>query len=171
VSDPNWLLSTTAQSGAALVAIVGGFLVSRLVTLRSDRITRTRELHFVDEELAAVDARYPVKSKDYINHQETVERNAAERAQLEGRRRVLTADLAGLQRPDDIRSAFIVLTYFAGAGVAFPIVAMAAGWEDNSVVRWLVVTGFLSGLTALGAYLVNASSAPAEFAVATDADD
>ena len=35
--DPNWLLATMAQSAAALVAIVGGFLVSRVVTLSSER--------------------------------------------------------------------------------------------------------------------------------------
>lgn len=35
--DANWLLSTTAQSAAALVAIVGGFLVSRVVGLQSVR--------------------------------------------------------------------------------------------------------------------------------------
>lgn len=44
VTDPNWLLSTTAQSAAALVAIVGGFLVSRLVSLASDRLTLERRL-------------------------------------------------------------------------------------------------------------------------------
>ena len=37
VTDPNWLLATMAQSAAALVAIVGGFLVSRVVTLASER--------------------------------------------------------------------------------------------------------------------------------------
>lgn len=36
-ADPNWLLSTTAQSAAAIVAIVGGFLVSRLVSLSAER--------------------------------------------------------------------------------------------------------------------------------------
>jgi hypothetical protein len=35
--DPSWLLSTTAQSAAAIVAIVGGFLVSRLVSLVGER--------------------------------------------------------------------------------------------------------------------------------------
>ena len=35
--DPDWLLSSTAQSAAVLVAIVGGFLVSRLVTLSAER--------------------------------------------------------------------------------------------------------------------------------------
>jgi hypothetical protein len=45
VTDPNWLLSSTAQAAAALVAIVGGFLVSRLVSLSSERgqMLRRRE--------------------------------------------------------------------------------------------------------------------------------
>lgn len=36
-SDANWLLSTTVQSAAAFVAIVGGLLVSRLVALTTER--------------------------------------------------------------------------------------------------------------------------------------
>src|SRR5665213_3686378 len=43
--DWNWLLSTTAQSAAALVAIVGGFLVTRLVTLSADREALRRRAH------------------------------------------------------------------------------------------------------------------------------
>ena len=35
--DPNWLLSTTAQSTAALVAIVGGFLLSRVLAFAAER--------------------------------------------------------------------------------------------------------------------------------------
>jgi hypothetical protein len=35
--DANWLLSTVAQSTAALVAIVGGFLVSRAISFSSER--------------------------------------------------------------------------------------------------------------------------------------
>ena len=45
--DPNWLLSSVAQSAAALVAIVGGFLVSRVVGLQSTRdglLRQRREL-------------------------------------------------------------------------------------------------------------------------------
>lgn len=41
-ADPNWLLSSTAQCGAALVAIVAGLLVSRLLGLRSERATHSR---------------------------------------------------------------------------------------------------------------------------------
>ena len=36
-SDPNWLLSSVAQSTAALVAIIGGLIASRLITLSGER--------------------------------------------------------------------------------------------------------------------------------------
>ena len=48
MNDPEWLLATMAQSAAAIVAIVGGFLVSRVVSLASERQgleRRARELH------------------------------------------------------------------------------------------------------------------------------
>lgn len=38
-TDPNWLPSTLAQATAALVAIIGGFLVSRLIGLSTSRET------------------------------------------------------------------------------------------------------------------------------------
>lgn len=42
--DPNWLPSTTVQSTAALVAIVGGLLITRLVALASERKTAEQSL-------------------------------------------------------------------------------------------------------------------------------
>jgi hypothetical protein len=41
--DPDWLLSTAAQSAAALVAIIGGLLVSRLVALSVERESLQRQ--------------------------------------------------------------------------------------------------------------------------------
>jgi prefoldin subunit 5 len=35
--DPNWLLSTIVQSAAAFVAIIAGFIISRLLALSSDK--------------------------------------------------------------------------------------------------------------------------------------
>ena len=50
-SDPNWLLSTTVQASAALVGIVGGLLISRLVGLSAERAALDRQLRVarVDE--------------------------------------------------------------------------------------------------------------------------
>ncbi len=54
MSDPNWLLSTLAQSTAAIVAIVGGFLVSRLVQLSSEKEGLRRRLTNLRDELKQV---------------------------------------------------------------------------------------------------------------------
>jgi hypothetical protein len=43
-ADPNWLMSTTAQCAAAIVAIVGGFLVSRVISIQSGDSTTRRRL-------------------------------------------------------------------------------------------------------------------------------
>jgi hypothetical protein len=52
-SDPNWLLSSTAQSAAALVAIVGGFLAGRLLALNADRDAAHRRLSSIETELTS----------------------------------------------------------------------------------------------------------------------
>lgn len=52
-SDPNWLLSSTAQSAAALVAIVGGFLAGRLLALNSDRDAAHRRLSSIEAALTS----------------------------------------------------------------------------------------------------------------------
>ena len=46
-ADPNWLLSTVAQSAAAFVAIIAGFIISRLLALSAERNgleTRIRDI-------------------------------------------------------------------------------------------------------------------------------
>lgn len=51
LEEPGWLLSSLAQSTAAVVAIIGGFLVSRLVQLSSEREGLRRQLQQTDDEL------------------------------------------------------------------------------------------------------------------------
>ena len=56
--DEGSLLATLAQSSAAVVAIVGGFLVSRLVQLSSEREGLRRQLVRAQDELKHVAASY-----------------------------------------------------------------------------------------------------------------
>lgn len=51
-ADVNWLLSTEVQSGAALVAIVGGLLVTRLASLSGERMFLRRAIRDAQAELA-----------------------------------------------------------------------------------------------------------------------
>ena len=52
MTDPNWLLSTTAQSTAALVAIVGGFLISRAIAFSSEKSSLSKQLYEIETLLA-----------------------------------------------------------------------------------------------------------------------
>jgi PAS domain-containing protein len=54
MADPNWLLSTTAGSSAALVAIVGGLLVSRVVAQRSSRESLRRRSEELEAQIGAL---------------------------------------------------------------------------------------------------------------------
>src|SRR5258708_39850253 len=51
-ADVNWLLSTEVQSGAALVAIIGGLLVARLAGLSGERTYLRRQIRDSAAELA-----------------------------------------------------------------------------------------------------------------------
>lgn len=51
-SDPNWLLSTLVQSTAALVAILGGFLISRVLGATGERAGLRRRRTAVADQLA-----------------------------------------------------------------------------------------------------------------------
>lgn len=49
LTDPNWLLATMAQAAAVLVAVIGGFLVSRVITLSAERRGLDRRVREIKE--------------------------------------------------------------------------------------------------------------------------
>jgi hypothetical protein len=53
--DGNWLLSTVAQSTAALVAIIGGFLVSRVVALSAEKSSHLRQISEIEVQFEVVE--------------------------------------------------------------------------------------------------------------------
>ena len=63
-TDPNWLLSTTAMSSAALVAIVGGFLVSRVVALATERQALDRRIRELGGLLTVKNAEFDEVSRE-----------------------------------------------------------------------------------------------------------
>ena len=55
MTDPNWLLATMAQSAAAMVAVIGGFLVSRIITLSVERQSLDRRSRELEEKTVEVE--------------------------------------------------------------------------------------------------------------------
>lgn len=64
--DPNLFLSTTAQATAALVAIIGGFLVSRLISLVSEKSQQSQSLEELRSRRRVKDAELE-KFKNTVN--------------------------------------------------------------------------------------------------------
>lgn len=58
MDSPNDLLATLTQSSAVMVAIIGGFLVSRLVALSSEREGLRRQLRGAEDRLRLLEADY-----------------------------------------------------------------------------------------------------------------
>lgn len=52
MTDSNWLLSTTDQSTAALVAIIGGFLISRAIAFSSEKSSLSKNFYKIETLLA-----------------------------------------------------------------------------------------------------------------------
>lgn len=63
-ADPNWLLSALAQSAAALVAIIGGFLISRVIATAAERDAIRRRLATLDSQVDARQRRLSEIDKD-----------------------------------------------------------------------------------------------------------
>ncbi|WP_263729513.1 hypothetical protein [Cellulomonas sp. SG140] len=57
VADANWMLSSAVQSGAALIAIVGGLLGSRYVALNAEQGAARRRLREASDRLSAAQDR------------------------------------------------------------------------------------------------------------------
>jgi hypothetical protein len=165
--DPNWLLSTIAQSTAALVAIVGGFLVSRLLALITEAGSDRREHDALLAQLAALeraaeasdvsiqDMTAPGRGGIALGLQPELTTRGAITVELivvEARIAVLEARrLRGL--PAEVGHGFWTLGFFATSGCVFPIALLAT--DIRLTTRWevLAVAAFTAGLVVLGTYL------------------
>src|SRR3954452_21681256 len=77
-ADVNWLLSSLAQSTAALIAIVGGLLVSRYVSLHAEQSAAGRRVDDLDRRVAAATQRLQDARADIDRHEvaDLLERDA-----------------------------------------------------------------------------------------------
>jgi hypothetical protein len=64
--DPNWLLSTVVQSAAAFVAIVAGFIISRLIALSADRSGLQKRIRDMEMQRSILDTELHSRQKRLI---------------------------------------------------------------------------------------------------------
>lgn len=138
-ADVNWMLSSSVQSGSALVAIVGGLLGSRYVALDAEQRATERRL---------------VEAKELLTHARRSGTDPATLLRLEAEEAAASKILARTGRPAGFGLALEVLAYIALTAILIPLAMMV--WEPEHLplgARLLVAVGFGSGVLLLFRYL------------------
>lgn len=160
--DPNWYLSTVVQSSAALIAIIGGFLVSRLVSLTAQRSEFVQKKSNLNnrrkaslQELSA--------NKALPTNNETDEAKKQKKQEVEHAVKFLDDELSALKRMDEIKPGIIAivkgfgaLLYFGLVGIIYPLFLMTRHPVIiNALGRDIVFFGFVSGFIALLIFIID----------------
>lgn len=138
-ADVNWMLSSSVQSGSALIAIVGGLLGSRYVALDAEQRATERRV---------------VETRELLARARKHGADAPALLRLEAEEAAATKILARTGRPAGFGLALEVLAYIAGTAILIPLAMMV--WEPEHLplgARLVVGLGFGSGVLLLFRYL------------------
>ena len=138
-TDPSWLYSTIAQSSAAIVAIIGGFITATALRLRAERARLGRLQANIREK----------GSKEDVGNQVQGQRAGVSSTIIEAAEiRIHTEYRA----PRFIRWGMLILAYLAFSGIVLPIISI--GCElFQAPLRRLVLVLFCLGIIALLVYI------------------
>lgn len=135
-ADPNWLYSTIAQSSAAIVAIIGGFITATLLRLAAERKSLINRLEYLTS--------YTKSSLAPIT--ENIEELKREIPTLE-------TQIKTFSFPPNLWWGVVVLGYLAVFGILFPVLIIAfEAFCDFAKV--LITTTFWLGIIAVFSYIV-----------------
>jgi len=136
VGDPNWLYSTIAQSSAAIVAIVGGFITASVLMLTAEKRSLVKRLEWLKS----------YKKSSLAPITENIEELNREIPTLEAR-------IETFSYPPNLKWGVAVLGYLAVFGILFPVLIIAyeafSGWARVSTTF-----AFWVGIIGVFAYIV-----------------
>jgi len=136
LTDPNWLYSTIAQSSAAIVAIIGGFMTATILRLTAEKRSLVKRLESLNS--------YTKSSSAPIT--ENIEELKREIPTLEAR-------IKTFSYPPNLKWGVAVLGYLAVFGILFPVLIIAFEAFFNWV-KASITTTFLLGIIAVFSYVV-----------------
>jgi len=135
-TDPSWLYSTIAQSSAAIVAIIGGFITATLLRLAAEKKSLIKRLEYLTS--------YTKSSLAPIT--ENIEELKREIPTLE-------AQIKTFSFPPNLWWGVVVLGYLAVFGILFPVLIIAFEAFCN-FAKVLIITTFWLGIIAVFSYIV-----------------
>lgn len=139
-TDPNWLYSTIAQSSAAIVAIIGGFITATILRLTAEKQSLVKQLSGKRKNLDSLKKHHLDVMIVNIKEQED------EIANLETR-------IKEFSYPTNLGWGVVVLGFLAFFGILLPILIMA----NEAFFSWaklLTLITFWLGLIGVFTYVV-----------------
>ena len=157
-TDPSWLYSTIAQSSAAIVAIIGGFITASVLYLSAEKRSLVKRLDEMKAKLSSLE-RIQLVRKDKLSEEEMAkrgERIEAKQEEAEFVRREMSnikRQLEAFSSPPYLGQGILVLGYLAAFGILLPV-GIIAGESFNSIVKTLVLVLFGIGVLGVFSYIV-----------------
>lgn len=135
-TDPNWLYSTIAQSSAAIVAIIGGFITSTILKLAAEKGSLIKRLQWLNSYIKS----------DLAPLTENIEERKNEILNLE-------TSIKTFSYPPNLKWGLVVMGFFTFFGIMIPVLIIAS----EAFFFWtklLTVITFCIGLIGLITYIV-----------------
>jgi hypothetical protein len=139
VGDPNWLYSTIAQSSAAIVAIVGGFITHSLLTLAAEKRSLVKQHEDSKQRLESL-------KKHGVDQTIPNIRALAESVSI------LEIRIKNFSYPPNLRLGIAALGFVAVVGIFLPVLFIY-NQVYTDCARTAAMAAFYSGILALFAYL------------------
>ena len=161
IGDPNWFYSTIAQSSAAIVAIVGGFITHRILTLITEKRGLKNQLADKQARLDALIQKYGdlTKIKSVSKEGEKIQTltkpadpKAQEILQLTEEINNLETLIRTFAYPPHLQWGLVILACFAFGSIVLPIMVMVIGIYPVQAKQFIFIL-FVLGLAALFGYI------------------
>ena len=139
-TDPSWLYSTIAQSSAAIVAIIGGFITVSVLTLNA--------------EIRGLRRRFLIMLRQYeISKEKDEEETTAESQSIVSEIAKLKYNVESFRTPRIIWFGIGVLSYLSVCGILLPIIAI--GYElFCPLLRNSIVVLFTFGIVGILVFII-----------------
>jgi len=138
IYDPNWLYSTIAQSSAAIVAVVGGFITASVLMLTAEKRNLSNQLN--------------EKKVRYESYKTTADLSIANIVVLQNEIPILEARIKAFSYPPNLMWGVAVLSFLAVFGILFPVILIAYEAFFNWAKVFITATFWL-GIIGVFAYI------------------
>jgi hypothetical protein len=138
-TDPSWLNSTIAQSSAAIVAIIGGFITANVMSLTVEKNNLQKQLK---DKQTTLD----------IYEESNVDMSSAHVKLTEADIPVLEERIKNFSYPPHFGWGFLTLGFLAISSIMLPIILIMYG-IFSSLHKTLTVVLFIVGLGSVTTYI------------------